>query len=155
MVAFCLGVGLAYLGPRTIRKLLRISSSDRSEEMRVTSPNGKLDAVMIRESYGGAAGGFEWYVFIVPKGESAPGDDSHALFQAGELSGERLVWSQPHLLEIHYDLAEIEQFRNLWGLYEVQDVGRTGARDYDVEIRLAPSSPDFSLLTASGSFRQK
>lgn len=154
VIGFCVGIGVAYLGPHAFSKLLGAGSSDRSEEMRVTSPNGKFDAVMIREGYGGGAGGFDWCVFIVPTGKSAP-DDSHAVFRAGELRGEKLVWNQPHLLEIHYDLAEIEEFRNLWGLYEVQNVGSTGARDYDVEMRLVPAFPDYSLLTPSGAFRRK
>jgi hypothetical protein len=150
-IAFCAGVGLCFFGPTTWRRLV---AEDQAEEMRATSPNGNLDAVMTRQPWGGGAGGFEWRVFIVLKGKAAPQGDSHALFQAGTLTGEKLVWNQPHLLEIHFDVADIEQFRNLWGLYEVQDVGPTGEHGYDVEVRLVPSSPDFSLLTPEGAFRR-
>ena len=108
---------------------------------------------MIRESYGGALGGFEWNVFIVPKGKKAPTDKRRAVFQAPILTAEKLVWNQAHLLEIHYDIAHIERFRNLWGLWEVRDVGSRGEHDYEVEIRLVPSSPDFSMLTPDGRFR--
>ena len=119
--------------------------------MRVTSPNGLLDAVMIRKPYGGAAGGFEWYVSVVPTGKAVKLNG--IVFQAGKLTGEKLVWNQAHLIEIQYDIALIEQFRNLWGLHEVQDVGSKGERDYEVEIRLAPSSQNFSVLTPDGRFR--
>jgi hypothetical protein len=126
-----------------------------TEEARVTSPNGQLDAVMIRKDTGTALGGFEWYVYIVAKGSAIDKRKSHEIFQAGTLTGEKMVWSQPHLLEIHYDLANIEQFRNLWGLYEIQDVGSAGERDCLVEIRLVPSSQGFSLLTPDGGFRSE
>jgi hypothetical protein len=124
-----------------------------AEETRVTCPENQFDAVMIREGYGGAAGGFEWYVFISPKGSPVPADYKKTIFQAGTLSGEKLVWADPHLLEIHYDVALIEQFRNMWALDEVRKVGSEGQGDYYVEIRLVPSSAEFSLLTPGGTFK--
>jgi len=151
VISFCLGVGLTALGPGVWRTLV---TQRQTEETRVTSPSGNLDAVMIRQPWGGGAGGFEWRVFIVPKGKPAPDDNSHAIFQAGTLTGENLVWDQPHLLEIHFDVADIELFRNLWGLYEVQDVGPAGEHNFAVEVKLAPSSPDFSLLTPDGEYRR-
>jgi hypothetical protein len=126
-----------------------------SEVARVTSPNGQLDAVMIRDDGGGAAGGWEWYVYIVAKESGVDQGKSHAIFHAGTLTGEKLMWSQGHLLEIHYDIADIEEFRNLWGLHEIQNVGSVGEREYSVEIRLVPSSQDFSLLSPNGAFRSK
>jgi hypothetical protein len=110
---------------------------------------------MIREDSGGALGGFEWYAYIVAKGNAVDARKSHEIFHAGKLTGEKFVRSQPHLLEIRYDLANIEQFRNLWGLYEIQNVGSEGEHDYLVEIRLAPSSQGFSLLSPDGRFRSE
>jgi hypothetical protein len=152
-LTFCLGIAASIVVPYALRKASHSLDSNQTEEMRVTSPSGKLDAVIVRDSYGGAAGGFEWYVYIMLKGKAAPTDGAHAFFQASRLSGEKLVWNEARLLEVHYDIAEIESFRNLWGLHEVQDVGPTGEQDYDVEIRLVPSSPDFSILTPAGGFR--
>ncbi|MGH9744503.1 MAG: hypothetical protein ACRD59_00155 [Candidatus Acidiferrales bacterium] len=125
------------------------------EEMRVTSPNGRFDAVITREAYGGAAGGFEWFVNIVPKGKSVSGNRSLSLFQAGTLDGEKLVWTEPHRLDVLFDRAEIESYRNFWGSHEVEDVGPNLERDYLVEIRLVPSSPDFSWLTPRGDLRPR
>ena len=144
-IPLCAGLAICFLAG--CRRVTRV------EEARVTSPDSQLDAVVIRESYGGALGGFEWNVFIVPKGNETPTDNRRAVFQAPTLTAEKLVWNQAHLLEIHYDVAHIERFRNLWGLWEVRDVGSRGERDYEVEIRLVPSSPDFSILTPNGSFR--
>ena len=80
-------------------------------------------------------------------------DDKHSLFTADALRGENLVWTQKHLLDIRYDFAEIDEFRNNWGENEVQDRGwRKG--DHVVELRHVPSS-DFSLLTPNGDIKPK
>jgi len=106
----------------------------------------------MRDMYGGALGGIDWSLYIVPKGQTVS-SRANPLFVASDLNGEKLVWNKQHLLEFEYDRANIESFRNLWGLDEIQDVGSEGERDYFIEIRLAPASGDFSLLTPSGRFR--
>jgi hypothetical protein len=126
-----------------------------SEQARVTSPNAQLDAVLLRDDGGGAAGGWEWYVYIVAKGNRIDQSKAQAIFNAGTLTGEKLVWTQQHLLEICYEIADINQFRNLWSLSEIQNVGSSGQNDYLVEIRLGPASQGFSLLTANGEFKKK
>src|SRR5580658_9399489 len=43
--------------------------SAAAEQMRVTSPSGQLDAVLVRDPYGAAAGGgVDWNVYITTKG---------------------------------------------------------------------------------------
>jgi hypothetical protein len=128
------------------------AGGNQVEEARVTSPDGRFDAVMTREAIGGSLGGVYWNVFIVPKGAVAPKDGKKSLLYAAVLRGEKLLWKQNHLLEVHYDIAHIEEFRNLWGSNEAEDRSwRTG--DYLTEVRLVPSSPDFSFLTPDGGFR--
>src|SRR5882672_5090827 len=105
-ICFLIGCGESGQAPKT-----RIFLG--SEEARVTSPNGQLDAVIIREDGGGAAGGWEWYVYIVAKGSGVDEHKSHPIFNAGTLTGQKLAWSQANLLEINYDIADIEHFRNL------------------------------------------
>jgi hypothetical protein len=46
----------------------------RTEAMRVSSPDGKLDAVLLEDASGGALGGVFWSVYIVPKGSAASND---------------------------------------------------------------------------------
>ena len=107
---------------------------------------------MVLEQYGGAIGGEDWFVYIVPKGKLVP-VSSDPVFVAGELDHEKLIWKQEHLLEIQYDVGQINSFRNLWCSHEVEDVGPYGERDYCVEIRLTPLSPDSSVLDSNGNFR--
>jgi hypothetical protein len=125
-------------------------SSD--EEERVTSPDGLLDAILLREDGGGAAGGWEWYVYIAARGKPAEEGSAHLIFNAGTLTGEKLVWRQQHLLEIQYNIADINQFRNLAVAHPIVNGVQ---QDYLVEIRLAPVSQDFSLLNPDGTFKAK
>lgn len=150
ILGFFCGVAACLFGPRMFDALL---GHDRVEEARVTSPDGQFDAVILREAYGGAAGGLDWYVCVVAK-DSHPPSYLHSsfpkyVFWAGTLDGGRLRWREPHVLEIGFDKAEVFYFRNLWGQYEIAN---TGPASFMVEVRLVPSS-DFSLLTPSGKFR--
>lgn len=123
------------------------------EQSRVTSLNGQLDAVFLQDFYGGAVGGgVDSKVYIVRKGAPVKLGTAYAILQADPFTKAKLVWKQDHLLQIYYDVAHIEQFRNVWGLHEVENVGSTGERDFEVEIRLEPSG-DFSVLTPDGSYR--
>jgi hypothetical protein len=126
-----------------------------SELTRVTSPNGQLDAVLVTYAYGPAAGGgVDFNVYIVPKGLPVHIKAGREVFSADPMTGGQLVWRREHLLEIQYDMAYIHAFRNLWGLYELEDTGSKGERDYEVEIRLMPAS-DSSALKPDGSFRHQ
>ncbi|HEV3510566.1 MAG TPA: hypothetical protein VGS05_02610 [Candidatus Sulfotelmatobacter sp.] len=123
------------------------------ELSRVTSPNGQLDAVLTQDLYGGAVGGgVDSEVYIVRKSAPVKLDTAYTILQADPFTKAKLVWKQDHVLQIYYDVAHIERFRNLWGLHEVENVGSAGERDFDVEIRLEPLS-DFSILAPDGSFR--
>jgi hypothetical protein len=68
------------------------------------------------------------------------------------MRGEKVAWRQAHLLELQYDRARIVKFRNLWSLHMIEGVGAAGEGDYSVEIRLAPTSADFSVLQPNGEF---
>ena len=98
-------------------------------------------------------GGVESDVYIVRKGAPVKMDSARKILQADPFTGTKLVWKQDHLLQIRYDVAHIEQFRNLWGLWEVENVGSTGRHNFEVEIRLEPLTGDFSALTPNGSYR--
>jgi hypothetical protein len=88
--------------------------SKSSELMRVASPNGELDAVLVTYIYGPAAGGgVDSNVYIVPKGAPVHVKDGHEVFSADPMTAGQLVWKREHLLEIHYDIADIHRFRNL------------------------------------------
>jgi hypothetical protein len=130
------------------------SNRDGSEQIRVRSPNGQLDAVLMIFTYGGAAGGgVDSNIYIVPRGAQVVGKPGREILTADPMSGVKLVWKRDHLLEIHYDIAYIRGFRNLWGLHEIADTGDIGQRDFEVEIQLVPDS-DASALKPDGTFRR-
>src|SRR5581483_5438297 len=79
-----------------------------SETIRVTSPGGRFDAVLITDIYGPAAGGgVDSNVYIVLKGAPAPEGQRREIFSADPFSHGNLVWKNDHQLQIHYDVAEI------------------------------------------------
>jgi hypothetical protein len=124
-----------------------------SETLRVTSPNGRFDAVLITDPYGPAAGGgVDSNVYIVLKGAPAPKGQRREIFSADPFSHGNLVWKSSRQLEIHYDIADIHEFGNLWGSYAVENGRSSGQDDFEVEIRLVPDS-DWSALTPDGKFR--
>jgi len=124
-----------------------------SEDMRITSPNGDFDAVLATYIYGPAAGGgVDSNVYIVRKGARTFYKTGREVFSADPMTCGKLVWRRDHLLEIHYDIAYIHNFRNTWGLYEIENFGNTDSRNFNVEIKLVPSS-DSSALKIDGSFR--
>jgi hypothetical protein len=128
--------------------------STSAEQMRVTSPSGEFDAVLVRDPYGPAAGGgVDSNVYIVRKGQPIHMKTARLLFRADPMNCGELVWKRDHLLEVHYELAYIHEFRNLWSLSEVENVGSTGERDFEVEIQLVPAS-DSSALKSDGAFRR-
>jgi hypothetical protein len=125
--------------PRGYRELTGVVGQ---EESRVTDPTGSFDAVVLYETYGPAGGGgINWYVCIVRKGRPAV-SAKEAVFMSVSTKGERVRWRQPHLLEIEYDQAEILDFENLWSTNVLND--RLFSDPYWIELRLAPTSPDFS-----------
>jgi hypothetical protein len=129
------------------------SYSKKTEDMRVTSPDGQFDAVLATYIYGPAAGGgVDSNVYIVRIGAPTFYKAGREVFSADPMTCGKLVWRRDHLLEIHYDIAYIHNFRNTWGSHEIENVGSTGERDFEVEIQLVPFS-DSSALRLDGSSR--
>jgi hypothetical protein len=117
----------------------------RHEEIgRVKSPDGVVDAVLVRGN-GGATTSFTYSVFLVPAGtsfnETAPVfEPDFAKFLADHQVGLELVWRRPKFLEIRFAKARIFRFSNFWHSREVQDYR------YIVELRLVPSDEASSLV---------
>lgn len=156
LISFVVGATIGYFAwfwASTALALVFPAGGASSSESRVTSPDHRFDAVMVMQDYGGAMGGFEYHVYIVRRGAPVR-KGARSVFEASDLSGENLVWESGHLLELEYNEAEIESFRNLWRSDEVENVGSYGENDYYVEIRLAPSS-EYSLLNPGGGFRSR
>jgi hypothetical protein len=113
------------------------------ELQRVKSPDGVVDAVLVRGD-GGATTGFAFAVFLVRSGtafdeKAAPFEQDRAVFKTDHHEGLQLVWTKPQFLEIRFAKARIFHFTNFWHSADVQNYR------YVVEVRLVPS--DDSSLT--------
>ena len=151
-LAFCTVFGILFLAGCSNKG--EDSYSKKIENMRVTSPNGEFDAVLATYIYGPAAGGgVDSNVYIVRKAAPTYYKAGLEIFSADPMNCGKLVWKRDHLLEIHYELAYIHEFRNLWSLSQVENVGSAGERDFEVEIQLVPVS-DSSALTPDAAFRR-
>ena len=109
---------------------------DVEEVYRVTSPDGVVDAVMLRKN-DGATVPYLYEVHIVPKGEKIEEDFQN--FVADHVSDLEIAWQAPKLLKISYAEARIFEFSNFWQSADVRDFKHV------VELRLAPTSDGFSL----------
>jgi hypothetical protein len=144
-VWFLAGIISAVIVPNLVRAVLdRVIFPERTDEVsRVTSPDGIVDAVVIR-SHCGAPCSTNYSVFVVPKGREVGRKADQRVFSADDLTGQLLTWKKAHLLEIAYGRALILSFQNV--TYPFLRAGQTNSYEYRVEMRLAPTSPGFSYL---------
>jgi len=124
---FLLGVILA-AGYETVHEYA--VAENQRELLRVTSPDGKVDAVFVGPII--RTFGEDSALYLVPKGEPAPSRES-VIRGTGFKEPPALMWKQPHLLAMNYSHGCIDDFSNLWHAYDVDD-GR-----YYVEVRLNPT----------------
>jgi hypothetical protein len=144
LASFAIGIAITILAPWTLRRLGGIIFPiPRQEVARVTSPDGTVDAVMVVLGCGPTCSD-TYLATVVPKGAKAPVEIQQFNFSADDLTDAHLQWQQPHLVEIAYNRALINQFRNI--SYPFAKFGAPETWDYKVEIRLAPASTGFSYL---------
>lgn len=108
---------------------------------RIKSPDGQVEALIVTGE-AGATTSLETLVLIVEPGGQVKTQkllNSKAMFRASHLKNFKVVWKEPKLLEIQYDEARIDQFKNLWESWKGRDMS------YAVEVRLNPTSSTFSV----------
>jgi hypothetical protein len=111
------------------------------EVKRIGSPDSKVEAVIITGD-AGATTSEETFVAIVRTGQKIDTnsvDRSETVFAGDLLKEFGVSWKEDHLLIIKYDQARIDGYKNHYHVYG--DAKET----YPVEIRLEPTSLDFSL----------
>lgn len=144
LVGFCCGVGTVITAPILGHQIDKfVLPEKRVEVTRATSPDGLVDAVMMVEGCGPLCADRS-SVSVVPKGAGFSEEAARRVLIADDLAGGKLVWKQSHLLEIIYDHGLIEGYLSV-----THPFAKPGVRDswqYEVETRLAPTSPDFSYL---------
>jgi hypothetical protein len=144
IVAFIAGIFVAVVTPIILGSIGEsLLPTKRVEIARSTSPDGLVDAVMVRDNCG-ALCSYMYSVSVVPKGSKASDETRRNILIAEDMAGEKIVWNQPHLLELVYEKALIRDFRNV--AYPLAKSGVPESWKYIVEARLAPKSPDFSYL---------
>jgi hypothetical protein len=143
--AFIAGVVVTAFGPSLVNSALSkiILPEHRWEVARVASPDGTVDAVIVGSGCGPLCSD-TYQVTVVPKGAKAPTSVEQYAFSADDMVDAELRWKQPHLLEIEYKKARINDFRNV--AYPFAKFGDQESWKYRVELRLAPSSAGFSYL---------
>jgi hypothetical protein len=105
------------------------------EASRITSPDGKVDAVDMH-SHAGAATRYKEMVYVVPAGQVISKTDFRRnkripVFKSYYSEGKKIHWVRDKRLEIQYETAEVLAFRNSVSPFS-QDV------NYEVEIRQTP-----------------
>ena len=146
IASFLAGIGVTVAAPRVASRVAdHFLHMERKEIARAISPDGKVDAVMIRDNCG-APCSYGYSVSVVPRGMNPSKDSQGDIFYAEDMEDAKLTWKQPHLLSIAYRKALIYKFRNLsYPLGESVAEGKDWA--YKVEIELEPlSTTGFSYL---------
>ena len=140
------GVVASIAAPRLIQRGADelLLPEHRHEIARTTSPDGNVDAVMEGIECGAPCSS-GYFVSVVPKGSAPLKKPEQQVFVADNMVNAQIRWDEPHLLDISYDKAFINNFRNV--AYPFGRAGDVGSWNYAVEIRLAPSSPTFSYLS--------
>ena len=111
---------------------LAACSMDRKEIARISSPDHRVEAVIVNESGGGAAGSSEYYIYMAENTNPEKLGDS--VFTASNCAGIHGVWLDNNTLQIAYHSGcSIRGFKNKW--YSAK--ADRQFRRFDVEIVLA------------------
>lgn len=144
-LSFLAGIAVAVIGPLLIRAAAGrlLFPEKRTEVARVVSPDGVVDAVA-QHIECGAPCSSGYSITVVPRGGAVPADPDKQMFLADDVANPRILWKESHLLDIAYDKALIQSFRNV--TYPLGKSGNVESWRYAVEAHLSPSSAGFSYL---------
>jgi hypothetical protein len=93
---------------------------DFSEIHRYTSPDSRVDAVVVT-SDAGATTSTAYHVFIVPKDATYPKDFDVSIFTADHIEGLNVYWQGAKILKVTYKTARIFKFTNFWQSRDVDN----------------------------------
>ena len=96
------------VGIEVVSKFAR-AVGEYEELSRVTSPDGRLDALFVRNGGGGAMDSFYYRVFVVPAGAPMP-DVKNSVLNASDVDRLELDWIDSGNLAIRYREAKIHDF---------------------------------------------
>ena len=136
---YLLGIGTPYLTWFAFARMGQLMAGEE-EFSRQTSPDGILDAVVIRRNPG-AFSSYLYELYLVPKGRKA-GEDP-AIVNTSEGDAIRVDWDKAHFLGVNTGNSHIKFFGNLW--YSNQ------APNYYVELTLSNAGKHY--LQDNGKLR--
>jgi hypothetical protein len=142
---FVSGIAITLLGMWLFHRIAEtaVFPEHRTEVARVTSPDGRVDAVAERVDCGAPCSS-GYIVSVVPRGVAGPSAPTQRIFWADDIVNPQVRWNESHLLDIAYDKALIQNFRNV--AYPLGRPGDVESWEYAVEVHLSPSSNRFSYL---------
>lgn len=135
-------VGVLFVGNVFFANIIDCNSE---EIARVTSPDGKVDALMTRRNCGTGPSpnpSYSYSVYIVPKGDALPRVEdpfeTAKVFYANMAEGLEIRWMESRHLRIEYADARILDFRNFWVSLALS---RSETSLYEIRISEGPISP--------------
>jgi hypothetical protein len=144
LVAFLLGLITPYLVEFGSGQIGRLYFADGEKEVfRSTSPDGRLDAVVIQNNPG-AFSSFQYFLYFVPKGTRVRDvPDNPAIVSTSEGDELKVLWTSPHFIAVDPGNSHVKFFANYW--YSAR------MPNYGVELDYA-QSPSRHYLRPDGSF---
>jgi len=144
IIGFLLGSALCFFASVIRTFFPPLGAVDRAEEQRVTSPDGKFDAILVREGLRGETTQNEssWYLYAVEKAQSGPFEEKYSLLRTNALRGAKLEWEGPRVVLFEYNHAEIQNFRNFWNVVDPPTLDPSGKAEDFIEIRLVARPGD-------------
>ena len=103
-----------------------------SEVIRLTSPDGKLDAVMIGK-HAGAMSTTRYMAYIIPKSHEVSKNDI-AVFQGKRVLDEKFTWIDNQTLLIQYSKADIYHFQNY--IYPIKEDPKKEIRIIEQQVTI-------------------
>ena len=94
-----------------------VVGTNQKEVLRVTSPDGQVDAVFVEPRFSALG---DSALYIVPKEEPVPARGPQLRASIFKEPPD-LVWTRSHLLQVNYRSGCISGFTNLWHSYDLDN----------------------------------
>jgi hypothetical protein len=130
VLAYVLGVVSPYVGYWGFNRFVR-SVFGHDEVLRLSSPDGVLDAVVMRVNPG-AFSSFLYNLYLVPKGTKRIEGVEDPILCTSEGDAPTIRWERSHFLNVDIGNSHVTFFANLWYSNKVND--------YYVELNFSTES---------------
>ena len=139
VLAYLIGIASPYVFFWGLNRFVEPHFGGHDEVIRTSSPDGVLDAVVIRVNPG-AFSSFFYDLYLVPKGtKRIEGIEVPVLFTT-EGDAPTIQWQKSHFLSADVGNSHVQFFTNLWHSKKVDE------NDYFVELDLSNTEHKHYLL---------